>query len=225
MVGRNEARSVPDAFLNDRDQFGGLGLVFTPVTEREYLPYEFLGPLDGTTDPIKIMLYFAVILDMLTTACKSLDGHEDIFEIVRYAGRERADGLHLLGLEQLILEPLVVGDVLVCAVASGNTPRGIPESSRSREDVAHLTVTANDTVLKIDKEFGVFTRVAFFCQLSNHRPVVRVYEPLEVLFGSHPVAALLLGGGAVKSVKRSALTRPLLHKNRTQNPSKGKNVA
>ncbi len=68
--------------------------------------------------------------------------------------------------------------------------------------MTHFSVTADNTVLQIGKEFG-----ACFCNvllhfLTDKLQIVRMYEPLHILLSCHLVSTFLLGGSAMENVER-----------------------
>jgi hypothetical protein len=74
---------------------------------------------------------------------------------VRDPSRETPDAFHLLGVEQLFLEPLSLGDVLHTAVhARDSSAQCIPDRTHVIPKPAHLARLRHDSVFE-DPDFPV----------------------------------------------------------------------
>lgn len=104
-----------DGLGGDREQFYRAALERLFPAEREYLPDKVRGPVPCTQDGRKELLHLRIPGN--PQLCKlrvAIYGGQDIIEVVRYTARQRANGIHLLRLPDLLLEahPLryVMGD-------------------------------------------------------------------------------------------------------------------
>ena len=95
-----------------RTQIKRFDFVLAPAREPEQLPRQIRGASDVLFDSLEIfdMRVIGVDVDQHDRGA-ALDAHQQVVEIMRNAARQGADGFHFLGLKQLLLKVLGLGDV------------------------------------------------------------------------------------------------------------------
>ena len=111
-------------------------------------------------------------------AGKAEDGGEYVVEVMGDAACELSDRLHLLGLAQLILQGLLLGDVLVQSDHAHRLALRVPDHQPVRLDVFQGAVRMQDAVLQAVFSLAPDGRLQRPC---HHFPVIGVQQPLPLL--------------------------------------------
>jgi len=87
-------------------------LQYLPAAKGQELARQRGGPVGGFPDLFEVLAQWIVLVDAHQQEFTvTRDGRQQVVEVVSHPSRQSADGLHLLRLEELLLQSLALGDV------------------------------------------------------------------------------------------------------------------
>ena len=105
------SRAGAERFGHDHGRAAvGIACLLLPSAEGQDLPNQLGGPRPALRDRLEVLEHGVVVADVhLRQLGVAADRRQDVVEVVRDAPGQRADGLHLLGLAQLLLHGVPIG--------------------------------------------------------------------------------------------------------------------
>ena len=124
-----------------------LGVDDLPAAEGQQLLGQGRGPVAGLQNVFQVAVKRIVLEDLGPHEfAVARDGHQEIVEIVGHPAGQPAHRLHLLGLEQLPLQGLVLGDIRSHPGKQGDAALVVPDREAPVLNPTHRTVRPDNPV-------------------------------------------------------------------------------